>query len=98
MKTLSKSKFKKAIQRLETINYTDMVALQDEVGNVVEFDTTGNERHEIQDVLCIDGDEFKLTESQKDIFFGMAYDAQTYEANDAFTPEDYTHFTNLIYT
>lgn len=98
MKTLSKSKFKKAIQRLETINYTDMVALQDEVGNVVEFDTTGNERHEIQDVLCIDGDEFKLTESQKDILFKIAYNAQQENSAEAFTSEDFTHFTNLIYT
>ena len=73
MEAITNTNFNSALKTLNTVQYTDMIALEDEVGNVVEFDLTGNENHVVEDSICIDGIEYELTEKQKDELYGKAY-------------------------
>jgi hypothetical protein len=73
MYKLTNSEFQNRLNELNVIIYTDMIAVEDEVGNVVEIDTTGNENHVNEETIFFDGVEYDLTESQKDKLHELAY-------------------------
>ena len=79
------------------ISYTDSVCIHDEVASVLEYDTTGNEKHVVEDVIFFDGVEYTLTDKQKNTLNTMALNAIENEGAEALTYRDYEHFTHLIH-
>jgi hypothetical protein len=96
---LGNNKFKEVLSTFEVIRYTDTLYVSDEIGNIVEYDLTGNENHYESDVFYYDGEEYTLTDKQKDMINKLVVQhLNNYDSSsEPFTDEDYTHFKNIIY-
>ena len=73
MKTITNQRFYDFIKTLKVVCNNGKCMLIDEVGEVCIVDSQ-NCTSNIEDTICIDGYEFKLTDKQKDELYAMAYE------------------------
>lgn len=97
METLTKTQFKKYLKSINVIVECDLTIVQDEYGNVCTLNNTTDESE--FGSAFFDGNDFELTEEQKDKLHAIAIEQKNFEqgGSEPFTQEDYNHFSSLIY-
>lgn len=97
METLTKAQFKIYSESVNVLVECDLTFVQDEYGNVCTLNNT-TEESEFEPAM-FEGNDYQLTEEQKDKLHAMAIEQKNFEQGGAepFTQEDREHALSLIY-